>query len=159
MKFEKFPVSAIGLSVGRPPTVTLNSRPRNKELLQEVCTTEWSTWKEQTMSLRYPDSKVHGANMGPTWGRQDPGGPHVGHVNLAIWVCTLFCCGPFGWGYGFSFRWILRIQFSIYSRASFSKKTPYYWYRDSHYKAETVVRPSQAYNRIPVPVRRRVSRE
>ena len=33
------------------------------------------------------DSKVHGARMGPTWGRQDPGGPHVGHVNLAIWVC------------------------------------------------------------------------
>ena len=24
-----------------------------------------------------PDSKIHGANMGPTWGRQDPGGPHV----------------------------------------------------------------------------------
>ena len=23
--------------------------------------------------------------MGPTWGRQDPGGPHVGHTNLAIW--------------------------------------------------------------------------
>ena len=33
-----------------------------------------------------PDSKVHGANVGPTWGRQDPGGPHVGHMNLAIWV-------------------------------------------------------------------------
>ena len=32
-----------------------------------------------------PDSKIHGANMGPTWGRQDPGGAHVGHVNLAIW--------------------------------------------------------------------------
>ena len=32
-----------------------------------------------------PDSKLHGANMGPTWGRQDPGGPHVGHVNLIIW--------------------------------------------------------------------------
>ena len=32
-----------------------------------------------------PDSKVHGANVGPTWGRQDPGGPHVGHTNLAIW--------------------------------------------------------------------------
>ena len=32
-----------------------------------------------------PDSKVHWANMGPTWGRQDPGGPHVGPVNLAIW--------------------------------------------------------------------------
>ena len=32
------------------------------------------------------DSKVHEANMGPNWGRQDPGGPHVGPMNLAIWV-------------------------------------------------------------------------
>ena len=24
--------------------------------------------------------------MGPTWGRQDPGGPHVGPMNLATWV-------------------------------------------------------------------------
>ena len=31
-----------------------------------------------------PDSKVHGANMGPIWGRQDPGGPHVDPINLAI---------------------------------------------------------------------------
>ena len=23
-----------------------------------------------------PDSKVHGANMWPIWGRHDPGGPH-----------------------------------------------------------------------------------
>ena len=30
------------------------------------------------------DIKVHGAYMGPTWGRQDPGGPHVGPMNLAI---------------------------------------------------------------------------
>ena len=34
----------------------------------------------------FPDSKIHGANVGPTWGHQDPGGPHVGHMNLAIWV-------------------------------------------------------------------------
>ena len=27
-----------------------------------------------------PDSKVHGAYMGPTWGHQDPGGSHVGHM-------------------------------------------------------------------------------
>ena len=33
-----------------------------------------------------PDSKVHGANMGPIWGRQDPGGPHVVPMNFAIWV-------------------------------------------------------------------------
>ena len=32
-----------------------------------------------------PDSQVYGANMGPTWGRQDPGGPHVGPMNFAIW--------------------------------------------------------------------------
>ena len=34
----------------------------------------------------HPDSKVHGANMGPIWGRQDPGGPHVGPMNFAICV-------------------------------------------------------------------------
>ena len=38
---------------------------------------------QQTQS---PDRKVHGANMGPIWGRQDPGGPHVGPMNFAIWV-------------------------------------------------------------------------
>ena len=32
-----------------------------------------------------PDSKVHRANMGPIWGRQDPGGTHVGPMNVAIW--------------------------------------------------------------------------
>ena len=35
---------------------------------------------------KYPDSKVHGANMGPIWGRQDPGGPQVGPMNFAIWI-------------------------------------------------------------------------
>ena len=35
-----------------------------------------------------PDSKVHGANMGPIWGRQDPGGRHVGPMNLVIWEPT-----------------------------------------------------------------------
>ena len=34
----------------------------------------------------YPDSKVHAANMGPIWGRQVPGGSHVGPMNFAIWV-------------------------------------------------------------------------
>ena len=32
-----------------------------------------------------PDSKVHGANMGPTWVLSSPGGPHVGPMNLPIW--------------------------------------------------------------------------
>ena len=32
------------------------------------------------------DSKVRGANMGPIWGREHPGGSHVGPMNLAIWA-------------------------------------------------------------------------
>ena len=52
-----------------------------------------------------PDSKVHGANMGPIWGRQDPGGPHVGPMNYFILesfrlgICTfmyVFVSFPFG---------------------------------------------------------------
>ena len=35
-----------------------------------------------TMQSTYPDSKVHGANMGLIWGRQDPAGPHVGPHEL-----------------------------------------------------------------------------
>ena len=38
-----------------------------------------------TVAREGPDSKVHGANVGPSWGRQDPSGPHVGHMNFAIW--------------------------------------------------------------------------
>ena len=40
------------------------------------------------IALVYPDSKVHGANMGPIWDRQDPDGSHVGPMNFAIWVCN-----------------------------------------------------------------------
>ena len=37
-----------------------------------------------------PDSKVHGANMWPTWVLSAPDGPHVGTMNLAIrWVITV----------------------------------------------------------------------
>ena len=32
-----------------------------------------------------PDSKFHGANMGPIGGRQDPGGPHVYPMSFAVW--------------------------------------------------------------------------
>ena len=34
----------------------------------------------------FPDSKVHGTNVGPIWGRQELGGLHVGHMNLVISV-------------------------------------------------------------------------
>ena len=35
------------------------------------------------------DSKVHGKHMGPIWGRQDPGGPHVGpHEPCYLGICV-----------------------------------------------------------------------
>ena len=34
----------------------------------------------------FPDSKFHGANMGPTWVLSAPDGPHVGPMNLATRV-------------------------------------------------------------------------
>ena len=45
-----------------------------------------SIQRKSQSSKAYPDSKVLGANMGPIWGRQDPGGPHIGPMNFAIWV-------------------------------------------------------------------------
>ena len=36
-----------------------------------------------------PDSKVHGANMGPTWVLSAPDGPHIGPMSLAIRVYAL----------------------------------------------------------------------
>ena len=44
-----------------------------------------------------PDSKVHGANMGPIWVRQDPDGPHVGPMNFAI--CLGYASQTLTWGY------------------------------------------------------------
>ena len=37
-----------------------------------------------------PDSKVHGAIMGPTWVLLAPDGTHVGPMNLAIRECLFF---------------------------------------------------------------------
>ena len=43
-----------------------------------------STWKKRVnvVPKNTPDSKFQGANMGPSWGRKDPGGPHVGQWTL-----------------------------------------------------------------------------
>ena len=50
----------------------------------------WSLFAQacclKSPSLYLHDGKVHGAKMGPIWGRQDPGGPHVEPMNFAIWV-------------------------------------------------------------------------
>ena len=39
-----------------------------------------------------PHGKVHGANMGPIWGRQDLGGPHVGPWTLLSGIPTAQLC-------------------------------------------------------------------
>ena len=36
--------------------------------------------------IKHPDSKIHGANMGPTWVLSAPGTLHVGPMNLAFWA-------------------------------------------------------------------------
>ena len=40
------------------------------------------------MNNNFPDSKVRGANMRPTWVLSAPDGPHVGPITLAIRVYT-----------------------------------------------------------------------
>ena len=47
------------------------------------------TWIKDHLVL-ISDSKIHGANMGPSWVLPAPGGPHVGPMNLAIWVCCSY---------------------------------------------------------------------
>ena len=48
-----------------------------------------NAYRNEQMMPSYPDSKVHGDNMGPIWGRQDPDGSHVSPMNLAIWIVML----------------------------------------------------------------------
>ena len=44
-----------------------------------------ATYQQVNGTLHYvTDSKVHGANMKPTWVLSDPDGPHVDPMNLAI---------------------------------------------------------------------------
>ena len=43
-----------------------------------------SQWLPMDGNHDIPDSKVHGANMRPTWVLSTPDGPHVGPMNLAI---------------------------------------------------------------------------
>ena len=55
------------------------------------CARQWTCHDLVTLGFdAIPDSNVHGASMGPIWGRQDPGGPHVGAMNFAIWDVNYF---------------------------------------------------------------------
>ena len=63
--------------------------------------------KSNIYDTNIPDSKVHGANMGPTWFLSAPDGHHVGPMNLAIrdamlWIfilcCVCLCSNKPPWG-------------------------------------------------------------
>ena len=49
----------------------------------------WFSLHRRSVMPHFPDSKVHGANMRPTWVLSAPDGPHVGPMNLAIIVVSL----------------------------------------------------------------------
>ena len=66
-----------------------------------------------------PDNKVHGANMGPIWGRQDPGGPHVAPWTLLSGIKPLAAC-------------------RLWSISGLNIKISSNQYRDFHYKEKTV---------------------
>ena len=57
-----------------------------KHRIYAVCIIRNIFAEYQSTFWKFPDSKVDGANLGPTWGRQDPDGPLVSYMNLAIWV-------------------------------------------------------------------------
>ena len=40
-----------------------------------------------SQSEAIPESKVHGANMGPIWGQEGPGGPHISPIELCYLGC------------------------------------------------------------------------
>ena len=66
--------------------------PGDLRLLPSCQTASPTTWDWfQIHNYRYrhniwdaPNSKVHGANIGPTWALSAPDGPHVGPMNLPI---------------------------------------------------------------------------
>ena len=105
----------------------------------EVCfhnIVNWPGWNVQYFALVYSDSKVHRANMAPIWDRQDPGGPHVGPMNCAIWegsgmvqnwqpviILTLNMRGPSYLGLTRSISWLLM----PWLLTSPGHQQPWYW--------------------------------
>ena len=47
-----------------------------------------NAWHHETVYINSPDSKVHGADMGLIWRRQDPGEPHVGPMLSGRLLCA-----------------------------------------------------------------------
>ena len=93
-----------------------------------------------------PDSKVDGANMGPIWGRQDPDGPHIGPMNLAIWVGLFSQQYSQNIPHSQSIRTSYEVSFVIskYGGCLNINMSPIHS-GNSHYKSKTVSLPSYFY--------------
>ena len=57
------------------------------DVMDEWGVTRFERWFWGSVGWKnHPGSKIQGTNVGPTWGRQNLGGPHVGHPNRVIWA-------------------------------------------------------------------------
>ena len=100
---------------------TSNSRPAKE--------TPWG----RALGCLFPDSKVRGANIGPIWGRQDPGGPHVGPMSFAIWVVSTFGksdreISTLQWRHKCQWRGALMFSFIFISNKWLSKQSRRRWF-------------------------------
>ena len=74
------------------PCLSMNQWPWNDVVRIITSATRSNIWISKGVILTLarglvlPDSMVHEAYMGPTWCPQDPGGSHVGPINLVIRV-------------------------------------------------------------------------
>ena len=62
-----------------------------QKLLEDYCNDLGENCPSHSETGMYPDSKVHGANMEPTWVLWAPGGPQVGPIGLAVRVSICLC--------------------------------------------------------------------
>ena len=87
LHFEWLKSGSVNLVI--PQWVREKGRSNGSSLVQEMFYCLFAAKPSPQTQLtfcQFPDNKVHGANMGPIWDRQDQGRSHVGPMNLAIWV-------------------------------------------------------------------------
>ena len=84
-----------------------------------------------------PDNKVHGANMGPIWGRQVPGRPYVCPVNFDIWGHVI-CFGVYLCYFASGVKFIIKISHYQYWNFHWTDKT-FAMYSFLHHGNSTLV--------------------
>ena len=70
-------------AIGPLFSTLLNDVSANEPIMRDMT---YVTCALVGLDRSHPESKVLGANMGPIWGRHDPGGQHVDPMNFIEWV-------------------------------------------------------------------------